>query len=50
MSMLMAFSHRAVNAQRLREAMERRGFRSLATEWWHFDWYHWKSVQVIPPS
>jgi D-alanyl-D-alanine dipeptidase len=41
---------RAANAQRLLKAMERRGFRSFATEWWHFDWHHWKSMPVIPPS
>ena len=41
---------RAANAQKLRRAMERRGFRSFATEWWHFDWHNWKSLPVIAPS
>jgi zinc D-Ala-D-Ala dipeptidase len=41
---------RAANAQKLRKAMERRGFRSFATEWWHFDWHDWKSLPVIEPS
>ena len=41
---------RAANAQTLRKAMERRGFRSFATEWWHFDWHDWKSLPVIEPS
>jgi D-alanyl-D-alanine dipeptidase len=38
---------RATNARRLREAMERRGFRSFATEWWHFDWKEWQSLPVV---
>ena len=38
---------RAENARRLREAMERRGFRSFSTEWWHFDWYRWQSLPVV---
>ena len=41
---------RAANAQKLRRAMERRGFLSFATEWWHFDWHNWKSLPVIAPS
>ena len=40
---------RAANAQRLRTAMERRGFRSFATEWWHFDWQHWEQLPVVSP-
>jgi len=40
---------RAANAQRLREAMERRGFQSFATEWWHFDWQHWEQLPVVSP-
>jgi len=38
---------RATNARRLREAMERRGFRSFATEWWHFDWKDWQTLPVV---
>jgi D-alanyl-D-alanine dipeptidase len=38
---------RAENARRLREAMERRGFRAFSTEWWHFDWYRWQSLPVV---
>ena len=38
---------RSTNARRLREAMERRGFRSFATEWWHFDWKDWQSLPVV---
>ncbi len=41
---------RAANAKTLRRAMERRGFRSFATEWWHFDWHNWKSLPVVDPS
>ncbi|MEB3265470.1 MAG: M15 family metallopeptidase [Cyanobacteriota bacterium] len=37
---------RAANAQRLRRAMERRGFVAFATEWWHFDWHAW---ETLPP-
>ena len=40
---------RAANALRLRRAMERRGFRSFPTEWWHFDWHHWEQLPVITP-
>lgn len=38
---------RAANARRLREVMERRGFRSFATEWWHFDWRDWQALPVV---
>lgn len=38
---------RAANARRLREAMERRGFLSFATEWWHFDWRDWQALPVV---
>ncbi len=41
---------RAANAKILRKAMERRGFQSFATEWWHFDWHNWKSLPVVNPS
>lgn len=37
----------AANARRLRAAMERRGFVSLDTEWWHFDWHDWRSLPVV---
>ena len=37
------------NAQRLREAMERRGFTAFPTEWWHFDWKQWTSLPVVSP-
>lgn len=40
----------AANARRLRQAMERRGFRALATEWWHFDWLGWESLPVVSPG
>ncbi|MGA1303764.1 MAG: alpha/beta fold hydrolase [Cyanobium sp.] len=39
---------RAANARRLRQAMERRGFRAFATEWWHFDWKDWERLPVVP--
>ena len=41
---------RAANARRLRQAMERRGFRAFATEWWHFDWKDWESLPVVTPG
>jgi D-alanyl-D-alanine dipeptidase len=37
----------ARNARRLRAAMERRGFVTFPTEWWHFDWKGWKSLSVV---
>jgi D-alanyl-D-alanine dipeptidase len=37
----------ARNARRLRVAMERRGFVTFPTEWWHFDWKGWKSLSVV---
>ena len=40
----------AANARRLREAMERRGFRAFATEWWHFDWKDWQALPVVSGS
>ena len=43
-------AERAANAQKLRKSKERRGFRSFATEWWHFDWHNWKYLRVIAPS
>ncbi|MFM7675611.1 MAG: M15 family metallopeptidase [Synechococcus sp.] len=39
----------AANARRLQEAMERRGFVGLPTEWWHFDWHAWQSLPPIRP-
>lgn len=41
-------AERATNARRLRQAMERRGFRAFATEWWHFDWKDWSRLPVVP--
>lgn len=41
-------SERAANARRLRQAMERRGFRPFPTEWWHFDWNDWERLPVVP--
>jgi D-alanyl-D-alanine dipeptidase len=41
---------RAAHARRLRTAMERRGFRSFATEWWHFDWQDWQQLPVVPAA
>ena len=38
---------RVANARRLRNAMERRGFRAFPTEWWHFDWRDWQSLPVV---
>jgi D-alanyl-D-alanine dipeptidase len=38
---------RAANARRLRQAMERRGFRAFAMEWWHFDWKDWQTLPVV---
>jgi D-alanyl-D-alanine dipeptidase len=34
----------------LRSKMEKHGFKVLAAEWWHFDYYDWKSyrIQDIP--
>lgn len=43
-------AERAFNARRLRAAMERRGFRPFATEWWHFDWHDWESLPVLTPG
>ena len=43
-------AERARHAQMLREAMERRGFRSFPTEWWHFDWHDWERYGVIHVS
>ena len=40
---------RSANARRLRQAMERRGFRAFPTEWWHFDWKEWESMPVVRP-
>lgn len=37
----------AANARRLRQAMERHGFQSFATEWWHFDWRDWQELAPI---
>lgn len=39
-------AERAINARRLRAAMERRGFRAFSTEWWHFDWHDWQALPV----
>lgn len=43
-------SERAANARRLRQAMERRGFRSFPTEWWHYDWKEWETLPVVRPA
>ena len=43
-------AERAANALVLRRAMERRGFRAFATEWWHFDWKDWQSLPVPPQT
>jgi D-alanyl-D-alanine dipeptidase len=40
-------SDRAANARLLRRAMERRGFLSFPTEWWHFDWKDWQTLPVV---
>lgn len=40
-------TERAANAALLRRAMERRGFVSFATEWWHFDWKDWQELPVV---
>jgi D-alanyl-D-alanine dipeptidase len=40
---------RASNARRLQKAMERRGFRSFPSEWWHFDWKDWQALPVVQP-
>lgn len=40
-------AERAANARRLRNAMERRGFRAFPTEWWHFDWRDWQALPVV---
>ena len=37
----------AAHSRRLREAMQRRGFLALASEWWHFDWRDWTSLPPI---
>jgi D-alanyl-D-alanine dipeptidase len=37
----------AQNALRLRETMKRHGFQDFETEWWHFDWHHWKSMPPL---
>lgn len=36
----------AANRALLQNAMKRRGFVSLATEWWHFDAPDWKSYPI----
>lgn len=41
---------RAAHARRLRQAMERRGFRAFPTEWWHFDWKEWETLPVVRPA
>jgi D-alanyl-D-alanine dipeptidase len=38
---------RAAHARKHRQAMERRGFRVLPTEWWHFDVAGWQRYPVI---
>lgn len=43
-------TERAGHARRLRAAMERRGFRAFATEWWHFDWTGWEGLPVVQPD
>lgn len=43
-------AERAGNARRLRLAMERRGFRTFPTEWWHFDWHDWQQLPVVPAA
>lgn len=38
------------NRQRLREAMEKRGFTAIATEWWHFDGAGWQQFPILDQS
>jgi len=35
------------NGLRLHQALERRGFRALSTECWHFDWHRWQALPVV---
>lgn len=35
------------NAKRLEEAMLRRGFKGLSTEWWHFDFAGWEAFPLL---
>jgi D-alanyl-D-alanine dipeptidase len=46
-----AYSGGSVEARHYREllidAMERRGFRGLETEWWHFDAPRWQQYPVM---
>lgn len=35
------------NAKALEAAMERRGFKGLATEWWHFDFSGWERYPLL---
>lgn len=35
------------NRQRLRSAMENRGFTAIATEWWHFDGAGWQQFPIL---
>ena len=38
---------RARHAQQLQDAMKRRGFQGLPSEWWHFDWHDWQRYPVL---
>ncbi|UNE35619.1 M15 family metallopeptidase [Vermiphilus pyriformis] len=35
------------NRSLLKETMERHGFESLTTEWWHYDYKGWQNLPVI---
>jgi len=35
------------NRNRLQQAMKKRGFLPLATEWWHFDAPNWRSYSLL---
>lgn len=35
------------NARTLEEAMARRGFKGLPTEWWHFDFSGWEAFPLL---
>lgn len=38
------------NRERLRSAMERHGFKVLASEWWHYDFDGWKGFALMDLS
>jgi zinc D-Ala-D-Ala dipeptidase len=35
------------NRERLRRAMERRGFSALESEWWHYDFTGWERFELL---